>query len=168
MKGFAPMSTLPITARRFLGLAVVMVLSLASASAAHAQCAPLQVDPSKLSAHGAPHEPLLPESGHLSDAVYTSDFFGFALDLPIASHGHLIKLPLMPERQHALLAIAYQNGDRSGSLTIDAIDPREGLEGFSTEQQQQQQQLSSRPPGTLQSERSPSRRTSHKSARKAR
>jgi hypothetical protein len=146
MKGFAPMSTLPITARRFLDLAVVMVLSLSSVSATHAQCAPLLADPSKLSAPNAPHEQLLPESGHLSDAVYTSDFFGFALDLPIASHGHLIKLPLMPERQHALLAIAYQNGDRSGSLTIDAIDPREGLEGFSTEQQQQ---LSSRPPGTL-------------------
>jgi hypothetical protein len=146
MKVFAQMPTLSITPRRFLGLAVVIALSLSWVGAVHAQCAQLQ-DGSRLAAHNVPHEPLLPESGHLSNAVYTSDFFGFALDLPIASQGHLIKLPLMPERQHALLAIAYQNGDRFGSLTIDAIDPREGLEGFSTEQQQQQ--LSSRPPGTL-------------------
>jgi hypothetical protein len=144
------MSTLCKAARRLPGVAVLIVLSLSAVSVAQVQCAPLQSGPSRQAAHNAPHEPLLPESGHLSNAVYTSDFFGFALDLPIASQGHLIKLPLMPERQHALLAIAYQNGDRSGSLTIDAIDPREGLEGFSTEQQQQQQQpLGSRPPGTL-------------------
>ena len=141
------MSSLSTATRRLIGLAVVIILSLSWVSTTRAQCAPLQAGLSNRSAQNTPHEPLLPESGHLSDAVYTSDFFGFALDLPIAPQGHLIKLPLMPERQHALLAIAYQNGDRSGSLTIDAIDPREGLEGFSTEQQQQQ--LSSRPPGTL-------------------
>jgi hypothetical protein len=141
------MSCLSRAIRRLIGLAVVIILSLSSVSRAQAQCAPLQADSSTPVAHNAPHEPLLPESGHLSNAVYTSDFFGFALDLPITSQGHLIKLPLMPERQHALLAIAYQNGDHSGSLTIDAIDPREGLEDFSTEQQQQQ--LSSRPPGSL-------------------
>ena len=107
-------------------LAVVIVLSLSWVRDAHAQCAPLQADPSKLPAHKAPHEPLLPESGYLSDTSYTNDFFGFTLDLPIAAQGHLVKLPLMPERQHALLAIAYQNGDHSGSLTIDAIEPREG------------------------------------------
>ena len=103
----------------------------------HAQCAPPQFDPSKLPAHNAPQELLLPESGYLSDAKYTNTFFGFGLDLPISTQGHLVKLPLMPERQHALLAIAYQDGDRSGSLTINAIDPREGLDAFSTQQQQQ-------------------------------
>jgi hypothetical protein len=116
--------------------AVVVIFSLFSPCVSHAQCAPLQADLSRLPAHNSPQEQLLPESGHLSDTTYTNDFFGFALDLPIAARGHLIKLPLMPERQHALLAIVYQNGDRSGSLTIDAIDPREGLEGFSAQQQQ--------------------------------
>ena len=128
--------------------AVVVLFALWSLSALHAQCAPLQVDPSKLPNHAASHRPLLPESGYLSDTTYTNAFFGFALDLPIAAQGHLVKLPLMPERQHALLAIAYQNGDRSGSLTIDAIEPREGLEGSSP--QQRQRQLYTGAPGTTQ------------------
>jgi hypothetical protein len=134
--------------RRFDKLAVVLILVLGSVIATYAQCAPLRADPSKLRTHGDPHEPLLPESGYLSNTAYTNDFFGFALDLPITAQGHLIKLPLMPERQHALLAIAYQNGDRSGSLTIDAIEPREGLEGFSAKQQLQQ--LGARTPGSIQ------------------
>jgi hypothetical protein len=130
---------------------VVLILVLGSVTAAWAQCAPLRADLSKRPAYNAPHKPLLPESGYRSDTTYTNGFFGFALDLPITAPGHLIKLPLMPERQHALLAIAYQDGDHSGSLTIDAIEPREGLEGFSAKQQQQH--LSARapgiPPGTL-------------------
>jgi len=129
-------------------LIIVVLLALWSVSALHAQCAPLQIDPSKLPNRATSHQPLLPESGYLSDTTYTNEFFGFALDLPIAAQGHLVKLPLMPERQHALLAIAYQNGDRSGSLTIDAIEPREGLEGFSA--QQQQRQLSTRAPSAIQ------------------
>jgi hypothetical protein len=116
---------------------VVAVILVGSAIATCAQCAPLRGDPSKLPAQNTPREPLLPESGYLSNTTYTNNFFGFALDLPITSQGHLVKLPLMPEGQHALLAIAFQNGDRSGSLTINAIDPREGLEGFSAKQQQQ-------------------------------
>ncbi len=122
--------------RIFHKLAVVMILSLSAAQTARAQCAPPQFDPSKLPARQAPQELLLPESGYLSDTSYTNNFFGFGLDLPIAAQGHMVKLPLTPERQHALLAIAYQDGDRSGSLTINAIDPREGLEGFSAQQQQ--------------------------------
>src|SRR3974377_1257917 len=148
-KGFASMSNFSAAARRILkSLAVAIALSLLSANTSQAQCAPLQPGPSRLPVNDAPHQPLLPESGHLSNTTYTSDFFGFSLDLPIAARGHLIKLPLMPERQHALLAIAYQDGDRSGSLTIDAIEPREGLEGFSAKQQQQQ--LNARVPGTIQ------------------
>jgi hypothetical protein len=118
-------------------LAVAVLLALGSAIATWGQCAPLRVDPFKLPAKNTPREPLLPESGYLSNTTYTNNFFGFALDLPISAHGHLVKLPLMPEGQHALLAIAFQNGDRSGSLTIDAIDPREGLEGFVAQSQQQ-------------------------------
>src|SRR5271165_589485 len=122
------------------------ILVLGSVIATRAQCAPLRFDPSKLPRHTAQHEPLLPESGYLSNTTYTNDYFGFSLALPIPAQGHLVKLPLMPQGQHALLAIAYQNGDRSGSLTIDAIEPREGLEGFSAKQQEQQ--LSARAPGT--------------------
>jgi hypothetical protein len=119
-------------------LSLVIILLLAFARAVHSQCAPLQVDLSKLPSYEAPHEPLLPESGYLSDTTYTNTYFGFALDLPIAARGHLVKLPLMPERLHALLAIAYQNGNHSGSLTVDAIEPAEGLEGFSARQQKEQ------------------------------
>ena len=104
----------------------------------YAQCMPLKADPSKARSQDAPKEPVLPEAAFLSSTTYTNTFFGFALDLPIASYGHLIRLPLMPERQHALLAVGFQDGDRSGSLTIDAIEPREGLEGFSAKEQQQQ------------------------------
>jgi hypothetical protein len=129
-------------------LVVALILVFGSAIAACAQCAPLRGDPSKLPSHSNPREPLLPESGYLSNTTYANNFFGFSLDLPITSQGHLVKLPLMPEGQHALLAIAFQNGDRSGSLTIDATDPREGLEGFSAKQQQQQLYAGS--PGAVQ------------------
>src|SRR5271165_1146932 len=141
---------LPFNAlRRPLGKLVVgAILALGSVIATRAQCGPLRFDPSKLPGHNAPHERPLPESGYLSNTTYTNDYFGFSLDLPIPAQGHLVKLPLMPERQHALLAIAYQNGDRSGSLTIDAIEPREGLEGFSAKQQEQQ--LTAPGPGLIQ------------------
>src|SRR5271166_1967629 len=119
-------------------LVVGAILVLGSVIATRAQCGPLRFDPSKLPGHNAARERLLPESGYLSNTTYTNEYFGFSLDLPITAQGHLVKLPLMPEEQHALLAIAYQNGDRSGSLTIDAIEPREGLEGFSAKQQEQQ------------------------------
>jgi hypothetical protein len=129
-------------------LVVAIILVLGSAIGTCAQCAPLRGDRSKLPAQNTAHEPLLPESGYLSNTTYTNKFFGFALDLPITAQGHLVKLPLMPQGQHALLAIAFQNGDRSGSLTIDATDPREGLEGFSAKQQQQQVYAGS--PGAVQ------------------
>lgn len=128
-------------------LPLVIILLLGSARAMHSQCAPPQVDLSKLPRHDAPREPLLPESGYLSNTTYTNSYFGFALDLPIAASGHLVKLPLMPERLHALLAIAYENGNHFGSLTIDAIEPAEGLEGFSAKQQKRQINLG--PPGEL-------------------
>src|SRR5271167_694099 len=131
-------------------LVVGTILALGSVIATCAQCAPLRFDPSKLPDHAVPHERLLPESGYLSNTTYTNDYFGFSLVLPITTQGHLVKVPLMPDGQHALLAIAYQNGDRSGSLTIDAIEPREGLEGFSAKQQEQQ--LNARAPGTIQPE----------------
>jgi hypothetical protein len=145
----APMFNSPLAARAVSGkLALIFTLLLSSATAVHAQCAPLQADPAKLASQGAPHGPLLPESAYLSKTTYTNIFFGFALDLPIAVQGHMVKLPLMPQRQHALLAIAFQDGDRSGSLTIDAIEPKEGLQGPSAKQQRQQ--INPGPPGSIQ------------------
>jgi len=145
------MLNLPIARQRPGRPAVLcVILALAPTAALRAQCAPLRTGLSKLQGRNAQHGPLLPESGYLSDTTYTSLFFGFALDLPIPAQGHMVRLPLMPERQHALLAIAFQHGDRSGSLTIDALEPREGLEGFSVQQQQQQQQLKIQTAGAMQ------------------
>ena len=77
-------------------LTATVILIAWSVIATWTQCAPLRVDPSKLPAHNAPHEPLLPESGYLSNTTYTNNYFGFSLDLPITAQGHLVKLPLMP------------------------------------------------------------------------
>ena len=80
----------------------------------------------------------MPENGHLSNQTYTSDYFGFGLDLPITVRGHLIMLPLMPERQHALLALGFENASHSGTITITAIEPRPGLEAPTPQQRQQE------------------------------
>jgi hypothetical protein len=123
--------------RRLLGAAAGLLLMLVPA-VAHAQCPQAIPDPD------APPQPvnsrpggeeLLPENGHLSNATYTSDFFGFSLNLPLAAWAHMIMLPLMPSRQHALLALAYEEGTRHGTLTIAAIDPHAGMEVLSLEDQ---------------------------------
>ncbi len=116
-------------------------LLLGMPATTHAQCAPPIVDPDvpprPPSARPASEE-LLPENGHLSNTTYTSDYFGFAFDLPIVAQGHLIMLPLMPEKQHALLALGFENANHSGTITVTAIEPRVGLEASTQEQQQQQ------------------------------
>ena len=68
-------------------------------------------------------EPRLPESGYLSNTTYASTYFGFVIDLPIPLDGHRVMLPLMPPGQHALLAIGFQEGRRSGTLLITASEP---------------------------------------------
>src|SRR5208283_628664 len=68
-------------------------------------------------------EPQIPESGRLSNSYYTSTYFGFVIELPIAVDGHRIMMPLMPEGQHALLALGFQQGHRSGTLLITASEP---------------------------------------------
>ncbi len=68
-------------------------------------------------------EPRLPESGYLSSTSYASTYFGFVIDLPIALDGHRLMLPLMPPGQHALLAVGFQDGRRSGTLLITASEP---------------------------------------------
>ena len=106
-----------------------------------AQCRLPVIDPEAPPVPPTPHaaaEELLPESGHLSNTTYTSDYFGFAFELPIAAQGHLIMLPLMPERQHALLALGFENARHAGTITITAIEPRPGLEAPTPQQQQQE------------------------------
>lgn len=68
-------------------------------------------------------EPRLPESGYLSNTSYASTYFGFVFDLPIALDGHRLMMPLMPSGQHALLAMGFQQGRRSGTLLITASEP---------------------------------------------
>lgn len=68
-------------------------------------------------------EPRLPESGYLSNTSYANAYFGFVMDLPIPLDGHRMMLPLMPPGQHALLAMALQQGHRSGTLVITASEP---------------------------------------------
>ena len=116
-----------------------LALLLCFAATMQAQCPAIDPDaPPKPPSRNATSEELLPENGHLSNATYTSDYFGFAFDLPIAAQGHLIMLPLMPERQHALLALGFETATRAGTITITAIEPRPGLEAPTPQQQQQE------------------------------
>jgi len=116
-------------------------LLLGFVASMQAQCPLQELDPDAPPKPPSPHaadEALLPENGHLSNTTYTSDYFGFAFDLPIAAQGHLLMLPLMPERQHALLALQFENASHAGTITITAIEPRPGLEAPTPEQQQQE------------------------------
>src|SRR5664280_2298575 len=116
-----------------------LALLLCFAATMQAQCPAIDPDaPPTPPSPNATSEELLPENGHLSNTTYTSDYFGFAFDLPIAAQGHLIMLPLMPERQHALLALGFENGSHSGTITITAMEPRPGLEAPTPQQQQQE------------------------------
>src|ERR1019366_872287 len=102
-----------------LPILFAIALLLCFVATMQAQCRLPVFDPDAPPKPPNPHpadEELLPENGHLSNTTYTSDYFGFAFDLPIAAKGHLIMLPLMPERQHALLALAFENASRSGTI----------------------------------------------------
>jgi len=79
-------------------------------------------------------EPQIPESGRLSNSYYTSTYFGFVIELPIAVDGHRIMMPLMPEGQHALLALGFQQGHRSGTLLITASEPPNPLHEMTEEE----------------------------------
>lgn len=79
-------------------------------------------------------EPRIPESGYLSNTAYASAYFGFVIDLPIALEGHRLMLPLMPAGQHALLAIGFQEGRRSGTMLITASEPPNPLHEMTEEE----------------------------------
>ena len=71
-------------------------------------------------------EKLLPEDGFLASDSYTNRFFGFSIELPITSEGHRITIPVMLEKQHALLAIGFEQGKRFGRMVITAEEsPKE-------------------------------------------
>ena len=108
----------------------VIALILSAITGSRAQCANSNLTPGVLPKFPvekpARAEPVLPEAGFLSDTHYTSQFFGFSFELPLTVHGHEIMLPLMPEKQHALLALQFEQGQQKGSIFITADDPAPG------------------------------------------
>ncbi len=133
---------------RSLRLFAIALFLLAGTSSLLAQCA-TQDDDVDLTTHPIPtfkadkppvlEEPILPEAGFLSDTHYTSQFFGFSLDLPMNVQGHEIMMAVMPEREHALLSLQFEKGQQNGYITITARDPRPGLDLKTPDQQQQAQ-----------------------------
>ena len=146
------MSSFSAAARRVVrelrNCGLVLLLAFA-APALHAQCpspAPNSLDPNLIFKRPAPpkrapgQEPLLPEAGFLSNTHYTSQFFGFGFDLPLTVEGHEIMLPVMPEKQHALLMLQYEKGDHNGYIQVTATDPSPGYEVNTPEKEQEELQ----------------------------
>ena len=138
----------PVPVTCLLRLLTLALLLMASVSLL-AQCNPPE-EVEDTSPHPAPHfsdpkqpppleEPILPEAGFLSDTHYTSQFFGFSLDLPLNVQGHEIMMGVMPEREHALLSLQFEKGQQNGYITIMALDPRPGLDAKTPDQQIQSQ-----------------------------
>ncbi len=80
---------------------------------------------------------LLPEDGILASDSYTNRFFGFSIDLPIASEGHQITIPVMAEKQHALLAIGFERGKHFGRFIVTAEESPRELPWYEDLQQEQ-------------------------------
>ena len=135
------MTAFPIPKTLMRGfLAMLLVLSLSGWIAA--QCPVNNPDddiPPELptvnssTRHG---EPRLPESGYLSNTSYASTYFGFVFDLPIPLDGHRLMMPLMPPGQHALLAMGFQQGHRTGTLLITASEPGNPIHEMSDAERQ--------------------------------
>jgi len=144
------MSPLSAAARRVpreLRICVLILLLCCAVPLLHAQCPSPDNDsndPNAIFKRPAPlqksAEPLLPEAGFLSNTHYTSRFFGFGFDLPLTVQGHEIMLPVMPEKQHALLMLQYENGERNGYIQVTATDPRPGYEVDTPEKEQEELQ----------------------------
>ena len=83
-------------------------------------------------------EPLLPESGLLTNDSYTNLYFGFTFKLPIPLHGHHLMLPIRLPGEHALLAIGFQEGQHYGTLVVTAGGHREEDDKRMTPEQAQQ------------------------------
>ncbi len=115
---------------------LTVALLLCFAHGMQAQCALARISGTKICG-AVQGKPLLPEDGYLSTETYTSLFFGFSLDLPITTDGHLITIPVMPEKHHALLAIGFEEEKRFGTLTVTAEESPRELEEYQDEQQKQ-------------------------------
>jgi len=126
-----------------LGLVAFVCLMLQfSLPELKAQCPSPEIDPNAMFKKLPPEkpsteEPLLPEAGFLTDTHYTNQFFGFGFDLPLTVAGHELMLPVMPERQHVLLALQYEKGQHKGYLMVTAKDPRPGTEVDTPEQREE-------------------------------
>ncbi len=110
----------------------ILTLLLLAATWSGAQCTATAATPGvlpKFPVEKKVHaEPVLPEAGYLSDTHYTSQYFGFSFDLPLTVRGHEIMLPLMPDKQHALLALQFEQGQQKGSIMVTADDPAPGYD----------------------------------------
>ena len=122
----------PHVQRELRTCALLFLFVIGLAGAALAQCPTPDKDPNFITGRPGPvqkspdDDPLLPEAGFLTNTHYTSQFFGFTFDLPLTVQGHEIMMPVMPEKQHALLALQYEKGDRNGYIMVTASDPRPG------------------------------------------
>src|SRR5215469_11436337 len=111
-----------VVRRELRAFAVIVFLLLCSATRLPAQCPSPEDNPDlafnrRALAHKSPNEePLLPEAGYLSNTHYTSLFFGFDFDLPLTVQGHEIMMPIMPDKQHALLALQFEKNEQSGYI----------------------------------------------------
>ena len=102
----------------------------------HAQCVLTRLvsEPKTCGSTPESEKKLLPEDGYLSTTSYSSEFFGFTLDLPIATNGHLITILAMPEKHHALLAIGFEQKHHYGTLTVTAEESPRELEWYEDQQ----------------------------------
>src|SRR5271166_6974171 len=123
-------------ADRRAALVLTVALLFYAAPAMHAQCALARIisEPKVCGATSENEKKVLPEDGYLSTDSYTSKFFGFNLDLPITTDGHRITIPVMLEKQHALLAIGFEQENHFGTLTITAEESPRELEWYEDQQ----------------------------------
>jgi len=123
------MPGLKTVALRALTFAALMVVAVTGAGA---QCGTSQPDAHIIPIIPTPkpvrEEPVLPEAGFLANTHYTSQFFGFSFDLPLTVQGHEIMMAVMPEKQHVLLALQYEQGVHRGYMEVTAYDPVPGFD----------------------------------------
>lgn len=128
--------------RELRAAALLLVFLLCVAIVLPAQCPVADDDPNVMFKRPAPvrpanKEPLLPEAGFLTNTHYTSQFFGIDFDLPLTVQGHEIMMPVMPDKQHALLALQYEKGEHTGYIIVTATDPQPGQQINTPEKQRQ-------------------------------
>lgn len=111
------------------GVALAVMLLVYSAHDAYGQCALARLTAEPKTCGSATEEELLPEDAYLASDKYTNRYFGFSIDLPISS-AYRITIPVMLEKQHALLAIGFERGKHFGTLTITAEESPTELERY--------------------------------------